>query len=73
MLGINHAREWQLESSNAAAGLLESSIGYRENFCARRSKLLVLIRQLAEVPAAERSNEAPEEHEDDRSIPAIVA
>ena len=73
MLGINHAREWQLESSNAAAGLLESSIGYRQNFGARRSKLLVLIRQLAEVPAAERSNEAPEEHEDDRSIPAIVA
>ena len=48
------------------------SIGYRENFCARRSKLLVLIRQLAEVPAAESSIEASEEDEDDASIPAIV-
>jgi hypothetical protein len=39
---------------------------------AGRSELLVLIRQLAEVPAAESSIEASEEDEDDASIPAIV-
>ena len=44
-----------------------------EHFGAGRSELLVLVRQLAEVPAAERSKEAPKEYKDDDSMPTIVA
>ena len=38
----------------------------------RPGECLVLLRQLTEVPAAEGSHEAPQEHQDNASLPTVI-
>ncbi len=73
MLGINQAGKREIQRLTESFGVPLGSVDDCQHLGAGRSELLVLVRQLAEVPAAERSKEAPKENKDDGSLPTIVA
>ena len=73
MLGVNQAGKREIQSLTETLGVLLGSVDDCQQFGAGRLELLVLFRQLAEVRAAERSQETAKEYEDDDSMPTIVA
>lgn len=73
MLGVNQAGKGEIQRPTEPFGVSHGSIDDCHDLGAGRLELLVLARQLAEVPAAERSKEVPKEYKDDDSMPTIVA
>ena len=70
---INQAREGNVMFSEVSPCNLRCVLHQREDLRACDTELLVLLRQPAEMPAAEGSRETPQEGHDDAGLVLVVA
>ena len=70
--GVHQQRERQRVLGQLVVGCLERGVGNGQDLGARSLKVAVVLRQLAEVPAAKGSEEPPKEEQDDASLASEV-
>ena len=72
MLRVNQAVERDGVSLKVGLRILGGVVEDGDDFHILFYEILVMFRQLTDVPAAKRSTEATQEHQDDASVPAVV-
>ena len=73
MLWVNQAGEWDGVLLEVCLRVPSGVVEDGDDLHTRSGELLALLRQLTEVPSAERSFEATQEHEDNASPAPVVA